>query len=62
MQITTKLNRSGIAEVEVQTEDPREKHEGSDVKCRSDMTEETIANYALRCQDGVKERGVKPLK
>src|SRR6218665_815052 len=38
-------------------------YEGSNVKCRSDITvEEEIANYALRSQDGVKERGVKPLK
>src|SRR6218665_3937517 len=62
MQVLTKVNRSATAEAEVQTEEPNEKYEGSDIKCRSDVTEETIVNYALRSQDEVKERGVKPLK
>src|SRR6218665_3704127 len=62
-QITTKVNQGTTTEVEVQTEELDNGYQESNVKCRSDIAaEEEIANYALRSQDGVKERGVKPLK
>ena len=59
----TKVIRGATTEVVVQTEEFDNGHEESNVKCTSDVVvEEEIANYALRSQDGVKERGVEPLK
>ena len=62
MQVSMKVNWSATDEAEVQTEEPSERYEGSNIKCRSAVTEETIANYALRSEDRVKEHGVKPLR
>jgi len=62
-QVMTKVIRGATTEVEVQTEEFDNGHEESNVKCGSDVVvEEEIANYPLRSQDGVNERGVEPLK
>src|SRR6218665_579917 len=62
-QITTKVNRGATTEVKVQTEKLDNGYQESNVKCRSDIAVEgEIANYALRSQDGVKERRVKSPK